>query len=174
MLTLNKIVATVKNMSSGGITPVDFPFRDAQIAHIVDSVADSLRITDINYKGFIDDSNVQDLGCVPLHQVDAADCDNVILGQDVKVAYIPSTLQLERVSAIKFFGFLDKVRVIPMYDTDIVPLNPYIMFPGKTGVSASQIGNKIYVRGANALNLCYVNIRGAFQMPSTVEHYPTQ
>jgi hypothetical protein len=169
MATLNEIVYSLKNMSSGGKTPVDFPFSDAQIAHFVDNNASSLRIDDINAKGFIDNSNIQDLGCQLLTKVDSADCTLVNFGVDVKYLDIPATLQLKKNNAIEFFGMVDKTTIIPFYDVDIVPYNRYIRFPKKLGISASLIGSRIYVRGANALNLCYVNVRGAFQLPSQVE-----
>lgn len=172
-MTLNQIVYTIKNLASGGKTPNDFPFSDAQIAFMVDNHASSLRIDDINAKGFIDNSNIQDLGCQLLTKVDAADCNAVNFGVDVKYLDIPAPLQLKKSNAIEFFGMVDKTTIIPFYDVDIVPYNRYIRFPKKLGINASLIGSRIYVRGVNALDLCWVNVRGAFQLPSTVESCPS-
>lgn len=168
MATLNQIVDTIKNIYSGGITKVDFPFRDAQIAFMVDYHSALLRKLDIDSKGFIDSSNIQDLGCQKLTKIDAADCTLVNFGTDIKYVDIPNTLQLKKANAIEYFGSIDKTTIIPIKDPDIIPYDRYIRFPKNIGISASQIGNRIYVRGANAVDLCYVNIRGAFQTPSQV------
>lgn len=168
MATLNQIVATIKNIYSGGITKVDFPFRDAQLAFMVDYHAALLRKLDIDTKGYIDMSNIQDLGCQLLTKIDAADCTLVNYGTDIKYVDIPPTLQLKKINAIEFFGSVDKTQTIPFKDPSIVGYDKYILFKNKMALSASQIGTRIYVRGANAVDLCYVNIRGVFETPSQV------
>ena len=174
MATLNQIVATIKNVYSGGITKVDFPFRDAQLAFIVDYHSDILRKIDIDTKGYIDTTNIQDLGCMKLTKIDSADCSLVNFGTDIKYVDIPNVLQLKKTNGIEFFGSVDKQYIIPFKDPSIVGYDRYIRFPKKIGLSASQIGSRIYVRGANAVNLCYVNIRGVFETPSQVYSCPSE
>jgi hypothetical protein len=87
---------------------------------------------------------------------------------------VPPTLQLRKSNAISFFGMVDKTTIIPFKDANIVAYNKYIRFPKYLGISASLIGNRIYVRGANATGLCWVNIRGIFQTPSQVYSCPSE
>ena len=174
MATTRELLSTVKNVSAGGITPQDFPFKDPQIIAWIDYHADFLRKRDIDDKGFVDASNIQDLGCYPLTKIDEADCTLVNWGTDIKYVDMPNNLQLKRSNSVTFFGFVNKITSIPFKDTNIMGLNDYIRFPSKNQLSASQIGTRIYVRGANALNLCYVNIQGVFESPTQVKVCPTE
>lgn len=166
--TLNQIVYNIKNVHSGGLSSSDFPFSDENIAYWVQYYGNMLRKAEIEKQGYIDDSNIQDLGCVPLTKVDVADCD-VKYGYDVKKVALPSTLRIViPTPSITFFGMIDKQTSIPFRDADAIQLNKYVQFPKAIKLSAWQDGNTIYVLGANAVNLCYVNVRGVFENPAQI------
>lgn len=168
-MTQREILYDIMNTPNGGLTPNEFGYDESQVIKWIDTHAAFLRSRDINQKGFIDDSLVQDLGCQTLTKVDAADCD-IKWGTDIKKLDIPATLQLasKKIGALVFVGFIDKVTPIQLKPQEQMYLNQHSQYKSNLGLVCFQIGNTLYFHGANAVNLCYVNVRGVFETPTIV------
>jgi hypothetical protein len=172
MATLKELVFNLFNTPNGGKTPNDFGISLAQGAFWVNYHAAALVKKDIEDKGFIDDSNVQDLGVLTLSKVDQADSNVILWATDVKKVVIPQLLQIANtsVNSIKFFGFIDKVTNIPLCNSEVIGLQQYRQFPKKPDIWSYNIGNTIYVLGKDALDLCFVNVRGVFEFPTMIKN----
>jgi hypothetical protein len=175
MVTGNEILSNIKNMKSGGRATSDFSYSDDNIMHWVSAYGNMLRKKDIETTGEIDDSNVQDLGVQTLVTVDAADSAVIKFGYDIKKLVIPATLQLDKMDSITYLGTIDKgvqsiPTIIPLVKGDAIALRNYTKFPNKIKVKSYLIGNTLYFVGANAINLCYVNVRGIFEDPLEIKY----
>lgn len=119
---------------------------------------------------------IQDLGVVPLQEVDKADsqCPPVEWGCSVKKVSIPNLIDFPDLRALTYIGKIDKLSGFIINNAHEASQKVHTKF-GKIMSRVYVIGSNIYfMLNDNDRDLEYVNIRGVFEMPEDVVTYPTE
>lgn len=125
----------------------------------------------------LDNSLMQDLGIVPLEDIDMTDQDcNKYLqwGCKIKKVIIPKPISTKLDGAPTLWvGFIDKLTPIAISHPNAVFFRERGMF-GKGMNRAWLIGDRLYISFKDTFkNTKYVNIRGIFQDPTEAFNYAT-
>lgn len=129
------------------------------------------QITD--YGKNIDPQLIQDLGIVPLVEVDAADpnCPDIIWGCTIKKVTLPKFIDFPHNRAIAFIGKIDKREPFIFGNADTEYFKSEGRF-SKLMTRVSMIGNNIYLQlKPDDADLEYINVRGVFEDPTSINTY---
>lgn len=171
MPTLKEIVDDILTTWEGGRRSSNgLPDRNYIIFKILEYRALYIR-RDVEKNLFISNQIEQDLGCLDLEDVDAADCCDVEIGCTVKrtVDTIPTTIRFNYKDAITYVGSIDKTtsfKIIRPYDARWAKFNKYT----NKGNRAYLLNDKLYVISGNPL-LDKINVRGVFYDPRDVRPF---
>lgn len=133
-------------------------------------------LQDTNYGKEIDADFVQDLGAVPIEEVDMADPDcpcEPEWGCKIKKLSIdlPDLVDFPQNRALVFVGKIDKITPIVIDKPDTTIFEREARF-GKLMNRAYRIGNKLYFYlREQDVDMEYVNIRAVFENPTEVGRY---
>jgi len=118
----------------------------------------------------------QDLGVIPLEEVDKADssCPDVKWGCTIKKIKIPKLIDFPELRALNFVGLIDK-------QTDFIINSPSAAHHkqdtkfGNLKTRVYPIGEYLYFMLTPEMGMLdYVNVRGVFESPEDVFTYPTK
>lgn len=118
---------------------------------------------------------VQDLGIIPLVEVDKTDanCPDVRWGCTVKKVTIPKFVGFPENRAISFMGKIDKREPFIFGNADTEYYKSNTRF-GNLMTRTSIIGDSVYLELSDKdADLEYMNIRGVFEDPTKVDQYAT-
>lgn len=175
MPTLNEIVYNIRNIARGGISTDDDTISNEQIKFWVRYHRARLVLESSIKMPHLEPQLYQDLGCLPLTEVDKADCPTTLIwGEGIKVTTIPDFISaLPANKAIGFIGLCDKQTPITLTFPDVAGLSKYKKYTSNL-LRAYFIGNKIYVYSNNCCgedkDICFINVRGIFENPMDVEY----
>lgn len=173
MITLNKLVSDLHLIARGGQIADDDPIELEQIKDWVhDQRALWLR-NELNKSRSIDDNIVQDLGCVEMERVDAAQCcgitsDCIVIRSKLD---IPVGVELHQRSAITRVGPINKAER-QLYS--FLPFERAVWAGNgqfnKNNIFSFLLNNRMHLIG-NPNNdvlkmIKYINIRGVFEDPT--------
>lgn len=164
MSTLKQIVDDILTTWGGGRRSAnELPDRNYLIYKVLEYRAMYIR-RDVEKNKVISNLIEQDLGCVELEDVDAAECCDVEVGCTVKktTVDIPQPLRFNTRDAITYVGSIDKKRsfkIIRPYEAKWVTYNKYTPKVDR----AYYLNNRIYIISNPILER--VNIRGVFFDP---------
>jgi len=171
MATLKQIVDDILTTWEGGRRSSNaLPDRNYIIFKILEYRAMYIR-RDTEKNQFITNQIEQDLGCLALENVDAADCCDVEVGCTVKrtVVEIPEILRLNSKDALTYVGSIDKTtsyKIIRPYDAAWVKYNKYTNKSNR----AYLLNKKIYVISSNPF-IDKINARGVFYDPRDIRQF---
>jgi hypothetical protein len=176
-MTLSELSYNIKNLAYAGqgnsddstltIRQIEFWIRAYRAKGI-------LNITD--YGKNIDPQLIQDLGVVPLTEVDAADsdCPKVEWGCKIKKIDIPRLVDFPYNRALLFVGKIDKRTPFILDCADVSLFKEHTAF-GKQMSRAYLVGSRMYFKlYGDDRDLAYVNIRGVFEDPAKVYEWPVE
>jgi hypothetical protein len=124
----------------------------------------------------IDPQFVQDLGVVPLEEVDKADssCPKVEWGCKIKKVVLPQLIDFPELRALDFVGKIDKVSEIIVNHPNVAKYKAATKF-GALSNRCYLIGNTLYfMLVGDDIMMEYVNIRAVFENPEDVVGYSTE
>lgn len=109
-----------------------------------------------------------DLGCIPLEEVDAAECECVKWGCNVKKAKLPRFIFHAGRVQVGFIGLVDKrTRIVMMANPQAIKSVMNSRFADPNAIYGYIIGQNLYVvTRADMSLLCYINARGWLETPS--------
>jgi len=164
MPSLNEIIYNIKNIALKGKDSRTHDFSDRNIAYWAKIIRNDLVYKTLRSEDQINKQYEQDFGCLPLRKVDAANCNEIVWGENLMMITIPKLLDLPNNGGLTFFGLVDKVTRIHTSNTDndLDNFSPY----KRTGMRAIIIGQNVYVRGNN--EVCFINVRGIADDPMIV------
>jgi len=176
-MTLSELSYNIKNIAKGGqgnsdddnlnIRQIEFWIRAYRARGI-------LQTTDFGKA--IDPQMVQDLGCMPLEEVDMADPDCPSCpdwGCTIKKINIPKLVDFPYNRGVLFVGKIDKRTPFILDAADVSVFKEHTAF-GKQMNRAYLIGNKMYFRlYGDDQAIKYVNVRGVFEDPTEVYSWAT-
>ena len=151
MLILDHYAYNIRNIARGGQgNSDDERINIRQIRFWINGYRASGMFETTDFGKDIHPQLIQDLGIVPLTEVDKSDseCPKVDWGCTIKKVKIPKLIDFPDLRALSYVGYL-KSRVYPIGD--------YLYF----------------ILSDNDSELEYVNIRGVFENPEDVVTYPT-
>jgi len=172
-MTENDIIYDVMELARGNQIVDDTDLDGRQIMFICNNQRALWLRNEYNKPGRQIDHNVeQDLGCVKLIEVDAAECCNVSISTDCIILrtekQIPNTIEFHHGTAITRVGPIKKVDV----PFSFIPYNR-AQFSGddkyaKNIIQAFLLNNYIYLITPSTASafLEYINVRGVFETPS--------
>lgn len=176
-MKLSELSYNIRNLASAGqgnsddsslnIRQIEFWIRAYRAKGI-------LNVTD--YGKNIDPQLVQDLGVVPLTEVDAADsnCPDIEWGCSVKKIDIPKLVDFPYNRGILFVGKIDKTTPFILDGADVNMFKAATAF-GKQMNRCFLVGNTMYFKlYGNDRDMEYVNIRGVFENPVEVYEWPVK
>ena len=177
MPTLDEYAYNIRNIARGGqgdsdddrlnIKQVKFWINGYRASGIFD-------ITD--YGKDIDPQLVQDLGVIPLVEVDKADseCPDVEWGCTVKKVVLPRLVDFPELRALSYVGKIDKQSPFIVNYPDVANYKAATRF-GKLSNRVFLIGQNLYfVLVGDDVDMEYANIRGVFEQPEKIETYSTE
>lgn len=174
MATLNEFAYNIRNIGRAGNSDTDDEkLKIGMIKFWIKGYRAKL-IHDFTFSGkMIDPQLVQDLGVVPLVEVDKADseCPDVDWGCKIFKVTIPKLVDLPNNRSMVFVGLIDKQTPIILDYPDVFSFKRYTRF-GKKFHRAYLIGNDLYVvtKDINS-ELKYINVRGVFEDPTDAFEY---
>ncbi len=181
-MTLSELSYNIKNLAKGGqgnsdddslnIRQIEFWIRAYRAKGILEFT---------NYGKNIDSSLIQDLGCIPLVEVDMS--DPAILdpecpvcpewGCTIKKFEMPKLVDFPNNRAIAFVGKIDKRTPFIIDSADVTIFKESTQF-GKNLNRVYPVGQTFYVRlYGNDRDIEYINARGVYEDPSTVFKWAT-
>jgi hypothetical protein len=176
MATLDKLAYNIRNIARNGQgNSDDDRLTISQIKFWISYYRAEGVLQTTNYGKDIHPQMVQDLGIVPLVEVDATDtdCPSVEWGCKVKKAVVPKFVDFPKDRAIVFVGKIDKREPFILGNADTDYFKSATQF-GKMMSRVTTIGNNMYFQlNKRDLDLEYVNIRGVFENPTEVNQYAT-
>jgi len=171
MATLREIVDDVLTIwTSGRRSSNDLPDRNFIIFKILEYRSLYIR-RDIAKNKFITNQIEQDLGCLDLENVDAAECCDIEIGCTVKrtIKEIPDIIRLVEKDALTYVGSIDKTSSFKITKPYIIKWVKYNKFTSKYQ-RAYLLNNKVYVVSENPF-LDKINIRGIFSDPRELRNF---
>lgn len=178
MPTAREIVYNIRNTANGGRSNRDVGFTDRQLLFAF-RVCRNAMIPALYWDQYgkkrdeINPQWAQDLGVIPLTEVDMADSPIVTWGEVVKKVVIPKTLDLPQNAGLVFFGRTDKQTHIQIPDVAQGSYDKFRQYRPKDDIYGAQMGDVMYLYGENVDRLCYVNIRIIADDPTKVNYYDT-
>ena len=176
MATLDKLAYNIRNIARNGQgNSDDDRLTISQIKFWISYYRAEGVLQTTNYGKDIHPQMVQDLGIVPLVEVDAtdSDCPTVQWGCTIKKVVVPKFVDFPKDRAIVFVGKIDKREPFILGNADTDYFKSATQF-GKMMSRVTVIGNNMYFQlSKRDLDLEYVNIRGVFENPTEVNQYAT-
>jgi hypothetical protein len=174
MATLNELAYNIRNIArSGQGNSDDDRLTISQIKFWISYYRSEGILQTTNYGKEIHPQMVQDLGVVPLVEVDAtdSDCPTVQWGCKVKKVVVPKFVDFPKDRAIVFVGKIDKREPFILGNADVSYFKSATQF-GTMMSRVSMIGDNMYFQlNDRDSELEYVNIRGVFEDPTKVDQY---
>ncbi len=176
-MTLSELSYNIRNLAAGGQgNNDDSALNIRQIEFWVRAYRAKGILTTTDYGKSIDPQMVQDLGCIPLVEVDMSDpqdsgeecpvCPE--WGCTIKRIDIPKLVDFPYNRGMVFVGKIDKRTPFILDAADVSQFKEATAF-GKQMNRAYLIGNRMYFRlYGNDRDMEYVNVRGVFEDPATV------
>lgn len=124
----------------------------------------------------IDPQLIQDLGVVPLIEVDKADseCPKVDWGCVIKKVIIPKLIDFPDLRALDFVGKIDKESEFIVNHPNTSKYKGATRF-GHLSNRVKLIGQNLYVMlVGDDTEIEYINIRGVFEQPEEINSFPTK
>lgn len=124
----------------------------------------------------IDPQLIQDLGVVPLEEVDKADsnCPDVEWGCKIKKVKIPKLIDFPDLRALSYVGMINKQSPFVVNHPDTVQYKSATRF-GNLVNRVTLIHDTLYFTlKSDNVDLEYVNIRGVFENPEEVIGYSSE
>ena len=177
-MTLSELSYNIKNLANGGQgNNDDNTLNIRQIEFWIRAYRASAVLAMTQYGKNIDAQLIQDLGCIPLIEVDMTDsnldpeCPCPEWGCTIKKFKVPKLINFPNNRAMSFVGKIDKRTPFIIDSPDITIFKEATAF-GKILNRVYPVGQTIYVRlYGNDRDMEYVNFRGVFEDPSTVHNY---
>ena len=177
MPTLDQYAYNIRNIARGGQGDSDDEkLNIKQVKFWVSGYRASGMFEVTDYGKDIDPQLVQDLGVVPLVEVDKADseCPDVDWGCKIKKVVIPKLVDFPELRALSYVGKIDKQSPFVVNYPDVAQYKAATRF-GKLSNRAFLIGQNLYVTlVGDDVNMQYINIRGVFETPEDIKAYPTE
>jgi hypothetical protein len=175
MPTLNEFAYNIRNIGRAGNSDADDEnIKISMVKFWINGYRAKLIFEFTNAGKLIDPQLVQDLGVVPLEEVDKADSDCpecVKWGCNIYKVDIPKLVDLPNNRGLLFVGLIDKQTPIALDYPDTSKFKRATRFGNKFDRSY-LIGNTLYVTTTNEnLDLKYINIRGVFEDPREAFNY---
>ena len=175
MPTLNEFAYNIRNIARAGQSDADDErLKISMIKFWIKGYRAKLIFEYTNAGKLIDPQLVQDLGVVPLIEVDKADSDCpecIEWGCKIFKVEIPKLIDLPNNRGLVFVGLIDKQTPIMLDYPDTTIFKRATRF-GKKFNRSYLIGNVLYVTTENTnLDLKYINIRGVFEEPTLAFNY---
>lgn len=176
MITLDQYAYNIRNIARAGQSSSNSEILTIkQIQFWINGyrAKGMLEITDNGKQ--IDPTLVQDLGVVPLEEVDAADsqCPPIEWGCKVKKVTIPKTMSFPDLRALTYVGKINKIDSFTVNHPDVVNYKKETKY-GQLISRAYLVGNNLYfMLTKNDEDIEYVNIRGVFEDPTEVFSFAT-
>ena len=177
MPTLDKYAYNIRNIARAGQgNSDDDKLNIKQIRFWINGYR-AVGMFDItNFGKNIDPQFIQDLGVVPLTEVDKADsdCPKVDWGCKVKYVDIPKLIDFPDLRALGFVGKIDKESEFIINHPNVSKYKAATRF-GHLSSRVKLIGQRLYfMLAGDDINICFANIRGVFEEPETVSGFPTE
>jgi hypothetical protein len=174
MATYNEIVYNLKNLIRGGITSDDDTISNRQLIFIFNTYRAKLIREDLNKGRTIDRGLIQDLGCVPVECVDAADCCDIVDSGTTVVRTtepIPDFLEIYDRNLLLFVGTVDRLKSFQITSEAQVRWSKHNKYTSKT-TRAFMRSNDNYLYIANApVGIELINIQGIFESPEEAARF---
>lgn len=174
MATLNELAYNIRNIARNGQgNSDDDRLTISQIKFWIKYYRSEGILQTTNYGKEIHPQMVQDLGIVPLVEVDATDsnCSTIEWGCKVKKVTVPKFVDFPKDRAIVFVGKIDKSEPFILGNADVGYFKSATQF-GTMMSRVSMIGDSMYFQlNDRDSELEYVNIRGVFEDPTKVDQY---
>ena len=177
MATLDELAYNIRNIAKAGQgNSDDSLLRIKQVKFWIQyyRAAGVNIVTD--YGKSIDPQLVQDLGILPLTEVDRADssCPAVDWGCKIKKVTLPKFIGFPENRAVIFIGKIDKQTPLDLNKADVNKFKAATRF-GHLRSKCFLIGNQLYVELNEAdADMEYINVRGVFENPTKIDLYPTE
>lgn len=173
-MTLNDGVYNITNIARNGQgDSVSTKLSPKQVEFWMNYHRASVAFLQTQQGNNIDPQLVQDMGIVPLTDVDKADssCPPIEWGCTIKKVTIPKLVDFPGGRALTFVGLIDKQTPIILDYPDTHIFERATRF-GKLMNRAYVVGNTLYVVSKEGYeSLKYINIRGVFEDPTEVFTY---
>jgi hypothetical protein len=175
--TLNHYAYNIRNIARGGQgNSDDERLNIRQIRFWINGYRASGLFETTDWGKDIDPQLMQDLGVVPLVEVDKADsnCPKVEWGCTVKKVVLPKLIDFPNLRALGFVGKIDKLSSIIVNHPNVAQYKAATRFGGLSS-RCYLIGNTLYfMLVGNDIMLEYVNIRAVFESPEDVVGYSSE
>jgi hypothetical protein len=176
MLTLDHYAYNIRNIARGGQgNSDDERINIRQIRFWINGYRASGMFETTDFGKDIHPQLIQDLGIVPLTEVDKSDseCPKVDWGCTIKKVKIPKLIDFPDLRALSYVGYISKQGGFIINHPDQAILKSKTKF-GNLKSRVYPIGDYLYfILSDNDSELEYVNIRGVFENPEDVVTYPT-
>ena len=174
MATLNELAYNIRNIARNGQgNSDDDRLTISQIKFWIRYYRSEGILQTTNYGKEIHPQMVQDLGIVPLVEVDVTDsnCSTIEWGCKTKKVIVPKFVDFPKDRAIVFVGKIDKSEPFILGNADVGYFKSATQF-GTMMSRVSMIGDTMYFQlNDRDSELQYVNIRGVFEDPTKVDQY---
>jgi len=177
MPTLDQYAFNIRNIARGGQGDSDDErLNIKQVRFWINGYRASgiFEITD--YGKDIDPQLVQDLGVIPLVEVDKADseCPDVEWGCKIKKVVLPKLVDFPDLRALSYVGKINKQSPFVVNFPDTANYKAATRF-GKLSNRCFLIGQNLYViLVGDDIDMQYINVRGVFEQPQEVVGYSTE
>lgn len=177
MPTLDQYAYNIRNIARGGQGDSDDErLNIKQIKFWISGYRASgiFQVTDFGKN--IDPQFVQDLGVMPLVEVDKSDsnCPEVDWGCTVKKASIPKLIDFPNLRALSYVGKIDKQSPFIVNYPDVANYKAVTRF-GHLSNRVYLVGQSLYfVLVGDDAGIEYVNIRGVFEDPINVNSFVSE
>jgi hypothetical protein len=175
MATLNEFAYNIRNIGRAGQSDADDERLKIDMIKFWIKGYRAKLIHDLTFAGkMIDPQLIQDLGVVPVTEVDKADSDCpecIEWGCNVLKVEIPKLVDLPNNRGLIFIGLIDKQTPIVLDYPDTSFYKRQTRFGNKFH-RAYLINNKLYIitKQSNS-ELKYINVRGVFEDPTKAFTY---
>ena len=177
MPTLDKYAYNIRNIARGGQgNSDDERLNIKQIKFWINGYRASGIFESTNWGKDIDPQYIQDLGVVPINDVDKADseCPKVEWGCVIKKVTIPKLIDFPELRALSYVGKIDKDSEFIINHPNVSKYKASTRF-GHLSSRAKLIGQTLYlILVGDDINMEYINIRGVFEEPETVIGFATE
>ncbi len=174
MATLNQLAYNIRNIANRGQgNSDDEKLKISQVKFWIQYYRSDAINQFTDYGKDIDPQLVQDLGIIPLIDVDKtdSDCPNVNWGCKIKKIVLPKFVGFPKGRAISFLGKIDKVTPFVKGDSDTEYFKSETRF-GKIMSRGFVVGQNYYLElSENDANIEYMNVRGVFEDPTSISTY---
>lgn len=170
MATLNEIVYNLRNLIKDRTDDTKLSFN--QLAFIVNYLRSVLIRREVDKQKPLSTQLQQDLGCVPVELIDAAECCNITSGCKIvrTVSELPRFVESSDGPIIAYIGAVDKqegYQIVPWSRFRWAAYSKYTK-----GIRlASLLNNHVYI--LNGTGLASVNVRGVFDDPREAARFKT-